>query len=643
MGCACLGGSQVEQFLTDFIDELRIRTFTDKKFTDFVEKYNPFTPSEGKISEFLVAVQRNNLAEHEKYTEDLLSLPRQYLCLALLFLTNSSPKSLSGHYLILVDRLKNKFSDVFSKRLDDFFKTDYDLLKTALLFYCRMISYDVVDACVKAAKVKLSHDQANQLKSMYSAAVIEHYVSELFKGCNTANLDHDDFFQKNHQNIQHQLVRERLRGIWTNKFSPIFQKDSVGAQKEGKIYTLNSNVELEKSKVDIPLVQAEKYVTEYVSEPTQIVSARAPVYTTASAINNANPMNATVYIPSQQQNSGVRRTIDLTNGSGLSLVASGNRTVTLPQTQSVQLPTQFVEQNKFNYDFNNLVNQQPQFYSNMEARVPATAMETQWVQQNNYPTTVVLNNPSNLVNQQPNLLQETQRVGHNYGTQVSNELLNIVPKTEARSIPDSQLTSDIPSLVASGRPLENVGAYIDPYNNATNKFLYGKEKIDATDVKNLPTKLFMTLKQFRKECLNLHNETRKLHQVPELVEDPALTERAQQWANSVAELDMLNHSNLLWEGKIVGENIAKGSALLEDPAKLVCGKWYSEITNYNFSAPGAQPNTKNFTQMVWKETKQIGMGLAYSKSGSTYVVVNYFPAGNDESRLTDNVLPADKN
>jgi len=217
---------------------------------------------------------------------------------------------------------------------------------------------------------------------------------------------------------------------------------------------------------------------------------------------------------------------------------------------------------------------------------------------------------------------------------------NSLPQISGYTEIDLNYGSSLPNCITSGIAAETSGAYIDPYNNATNKFLYGKEKIESSDVKNLPTKLFLSLKQFRRESLQLHNKSRKLHQVSELIEDPALTECAQKWANSLAESDSLTHSNLIWNDKDVGENIAKGYAILEDPAKLIFSKWYMEIVNYDFAGPGAQPSTKNFTQVVWKGTKYVGMGLAYSKSGCTYVVVNYFPAGNDEAKLKENVFPA---
>ncbi len=566
MGCACLGGSQVEQFLTDFIDELKIRDYKDKIFVGFIEKNNPFIQKGNRLDSLTTAnpmYKSNNISEHTKYSADLLGFSREYLCLALLFLTHSDYKSLSGQYLILVDRLKNQFLEVNGKKLADFYKSDYEILRSALIFYCRVISYDVVNAC---GLNRLTNDQANQLRSIYGSNVIEAYVNELMKDCRVETVNHEEFFQKNFQNIQHQYVRERLRTIYTTRFAP------VPSTKQGKIYTLNSNVENDRPKVQ-PQVQAPSTV----NIPTDpILSMRAPIYrksTTSSEIGN--PMNVPVYIPSQPQN--ILRTYDLTNSGNDLVSAPSNRVI-----QEISSSQPYVSLNPAN----------PQY-------VNQTRYDADWLDNSG------------------------QALNYNYPT--------------VRNAPNLNL--DQYSLLEPPKKLNN-RAYIDPYNNPTNKFLYGIEKIDASNVQNLPTKLFMSLKQFRKTSLDFHNETRSLHQAPQLVEDPSLTERAQDWANKIAESDSIEHSNLLWNDKSVGENIAKGSAILEDPAKLVCSKWYSEISNYNFSTPGTQTNTKNFTQMIWKNTRQVGFGLAYSKTGNTYVVVNYFPAGNDESRISENVSPA---
>jgi hypothetical protein len=46
----------------------------------------------------------------------------------------------------------------------------------------------------------------------------------------------------------------------------------------------------------------------------------------------------------------------------------------------------------------------------------------------------------------------------------------------------------------------------------------------------------------------------------------------------------------------------------------------------------------HFTQMVWKGSRELGVGRAVSDNGRrTYVVCNYFPAGNLVGHFEDNV------
>ena len=49
----------------------------------------------------------------------------------------------------------------------------------------------------------------------------------------------------------------------------------------------------------------------------------------------------------------------------------------------------------------------------------------------------------------------------------------------------------------------------------------------------------------------------------------------------------------------------------------------------------------HFTQVVWKNSKKLGIGKAKNKNGKTIVVANYEPAGNWIGQYKDNV-PAPK-
>jgi hypothetical protein len=68
--------------------------------------------------------------------------------------------------------------------------------------------------------------------------------------------------------------------------------------------------------------------------------------------------------------------------------------------------------------------------------------------------------------------------------------------------------------------------------------------------------------------------------------------------------------------------------------------WYNEISLYNFSSPGFSSATGHFTQVVWTDSIQLGMGIALTSNNlSAYVVANYYPAGNVLGQFATEVPP----
>lgn len=67
-------------------------------------------------------------------------------------------------------------------------------------------------------------------------------------------------------------------------------------------------------------------------------------------------------------------------------------------------------------------------------------------------------------------------------------------------------------------------------------------------------------------------------------------------------------------------------------------RWYQEILDYDFSAPGFGEKTGHFTQVVWKASTKMGCGTA-SDGPNVYVTCRYSPAGNLMGAFPDNVLP----
>ncbi|CAF3603476.1 unnamed protein product [Rotaria socialis] len=138
-------------------------------------------------------------------------------------------------------------------------------------------------------------------------------------------------------------------------------------------------------------------------------------------------------------------------------------------------------------------------------------------------------------------------------------------------------------------------------------------------------------RQFQKQALDAHNVYRARHCAQPLVLDDALSRSAQNYAQKLASTNSFQHSGT--QG--VGENLYMSSGATA--VKL----WYDEIKQYNFNSGGFSSATGHFTQVVWKGSRKLGMGVAYSNGGrSAYVVAQYTPPGNYMGRFTANVRPA---
>jgi uncharacterized protein YkwD len=145
------------------------------------------------------------------------------------------------------------------------------------------------------------------------------------------------------------------------------------------------------------------------------------------------------------------------------------------------------------------------------------------------------------------------------------------------------------------------------------------------------------LTAFRAAALKQHNAYRAKHGVPPLVLSTQLNDVAQHYAEQLARTNRLAHSG----NKRYGENLytERSSSPAPPRPEAVVNSWYGEIKNYNFNKPGFHTGTGHFTQLVWKSSQELGMGIAQAADGTWYVVGNYSPPGNISGQFPTNVLP----
>ena len=129
--------------------------------------------------------------------------------------------------------------------------------------------------------------------------------------------------------------------------------------------------------------------------------------------------------------------------------------------------------------------------------------------------------------------------------------------------------------------------------------------------------------------LDHHNKVRNDLKIPPLSWNADLAAYAQEWADSLATF---YNCNLTHRENVrgYGENLYGGGSA--ESAKPIDASlaWYSEIQQYTYVKLDENNwyNTAHYTQMIWKDTKEAGLGMATCPNGNVVIVANYSPAGN---------------
>lgn len=128
----------------------------------------------------------------------------------------------------------------------------------------------------------------------------------------------------------------------------------------------------------------------------------------------------------------------------------------------------------------------------------------------------------------------------------------------------------------------------------------------------------------KSDMLSVHNNKRADHCVPAMSWSPSLAEGAKTWAKKCR----FQHSSGNY-----GENLAMGAPL---SARTAARMWYNEESKYDYKAGKFSSATGHFTQLIWKNTTQVGCGKAEC-NGQSYYVCRYSPPGNYAGEFIENV------
>ncbi|GAX42881.1 SCP-like extracellular [Tolypothrix sp. NIES-4075] len=131
------------------------------------------------------------------------------------------------------------------------------------------------------------------------------------------------------------------------------------------------------------------------------------------------------------------------------------------------------------------------------------------------------------------------------------------------------------------------------------------------------------------EILNAHNSYRSQVGVPPLTWSNTLASQAQEWANYLSSNRKFEHSGTSGQG----ENLWMGTSHRFSFTQMV-GSWGNEKQHFvkgtfpNVSNTGNWADVGHYTQMVWRNTTQVGCAVVDGGDGNARLVCRYVSPGN---------------
>jgi pathogenesis-related protein 1 len=156
------------------------------------------------------------------------------------------------------------------------------------------------------------------------------------------------------------------------------------------------------------------------------------------------------------------------------------------------------------------------------------------------------------------------------------------------------------------------------------QFSYGQPVDKTTGSRIIP--------EDAQKILEHHNKVRQEVGVTPLEWSSELAAYSQEWADHLAAngCRMEHRQQPKINDEAVGENLFWGSSSTAYHPIDASFSWYSEKKLYTYGkfGKGNWHAFGHYTQMIWKNTSKIGVGVAVCKNGEILVVANYYPAGN---------------
>jgi pathogenesis-related protein 1 len=124
------------------------------------------------------------------------------------------------------------------------------------------------------------------------------------------------------------------------------------------------------------------------------------------------------------------------------------------------------------------------------------------------------------------------------------------------------------------------------------------------------------------EMMAAHNAVRAKLKLTPLAWSEELAKAAQEWANTLLKDGTFRHpASSPW-----GQNLYEIYRDEYTPAQIVNG-WAAEAANYDYKNNQCTGVCGHYTQIVWRDTKEVGCAVARGGEREIWVC-NYSPPGN---------------
>jgi len=134
------------------------------------------------------------------------------------------------------------------------------------------------------------------------------------------------------------------------------------------------------------------------------------------------------------------------------------------------------------------------------------------------------------------------------------------------------------------------------------------------------------------------NNYRKEHNSKVVKHSAKISKISQAHSDNIVSTGQFKHSNNSY-----GENLymSKSAKMINPNEKInyvlkAIDAWYNEYTFYNFEKNDFEPRSGHFSQLVWNNCSEFGIGVSI-KENKIYVCMNFNPAGNVRNQFKENV------